>query len=158
MATQAWFEKDLYAVLGVPCDAAPDAVRKAYRRLARQHHPDTNAGSAVAERRFKKIGEAYAVLSDPDQRREYDALCARIHRYSRPSPYPRPSPYSRPSPPRHPGATRSNDQGGSGGSTDGFEDLFEAWSTAWWTQVGRPTVWWGQAWWAPMWSVSSWRV
>jgi molecular chaperone DnaJ len=146
MATQAWFEKDLYAVLGIPFDADPDAVRKAYRRLARQHHPDTNAGSAVAERRFKKIGEAYGVLSDPDQRREYDALCARIHRYSRPSP------------PRHPGTSRSYHQGGSGGSTDGFDNLFEAWSMAWWTQVGRPTVWWGQTWWAPMWSVSSWRA
>src|SRR3954454_10147178 len=76
MAGQDWFEKDFYAVLGVPQDATQDAIKKAYRKLARQHHPDANAGDAAAERRFKEIGEAYAVLSDAEQREQYDAVRA----------------------------------------------------------------------------------
>lgn len=76
MASQDWFEKDFYAVLGVPADATQDAIKKAYRKLARQHHPDANAGNAASEQRFKEIGEAYAVLSDPEQRQQYDAVRA----------------------------------------------------------------------------------
>jgi molecular chaperone DnaJ len=76
MASQDWFEKDFYAVLGVPADATQDAVKKAYRKLARKHHPDANAGDSSAEHRFKEIGEAYAVLSDPEQRQQYDAVRA----------------------------------------------------------------------------------
>jgi molecular chaperone DnaJ len=74
MASQDWFEKDFYAILGVPKDADQDAIKKAYRKLARQHHPDRNAGDAAAERRFKDIGEAHSVLSDKKQREEYDAV------------------------------------------------------------------------------------
>ena len=76
MAGQDWFEKDFYAVLGVDSDATADQVKKAYRKLARQHHPDANAGDPAAERRFKEIGEAYQVLSDPEQRQQYDAVRA----------------------------------------------------------------------------------
>jgi molecular chaperone DnaJ len=76
LAGQDWFEKDFYAVLGVPQDASADEVKKAYRKLARQHHPDANAGDTAAERRFKEIGEAYAVLSDSEQRQQYDAVRA----------------------------------------------------------------------------------
>jgi molecular chaperone DnaJ len=76
MASQDWFEKDFYAILGVPADAGPDAIKKAYRKLARQHHPDANAGDPASETRFKEIGEAYAVLSDPEQRQQYDAVRA----------------------------------------------------------------------------------
>lgn len=76
MAGQDWFEKDFYAVLGVPADASADAVKKAYRKLARQYHPDANAGDAASERRFKEVGEAYGVLSDPEQRQQYDAVRA----------------------------------------------------------------------------------
>jgi molecular chaperone DnaJ len=76
MAGQDWFEKDFYAVLGVPVDAKADAVKKAYRKLARKHHPDANGGDPAAERRFKEIGEAYAVLSDAEQRQQYDAVRA----------------------------------------------------------------------------------
>jgi molecular chaperone DnaJ len=76
MASQDWFEKDFYAVLGVPQDATQDAVKKAYRKLARQHHPDANGGNASSETRFKEIGESYAVLSDPEQRKQYDAVRA----------------------------------------------------------------------------------
>ena len=76
MAGQDWFEKDFYAVLGVSPDASADEVKKAYRKLARQHHPDANSGDAASERRFKEVGEAYAVLSDPEQRQQYDAVRA----------------------------------------------------------------------------------
>ncbi|MFC7490922.1 MULTISPECIES: DnaJ C-terminal domain-containing protein [unclassified Knoellia] len=74
MASQDWFEKDFYAILGVPKDADAGAIKKAYRKLARTHHPDKNPGDAAAERKFKDIGEANAVLSDPKQREEYDAV------------------------------------------------------------------------------------
>jgi molecular chaperone DnaJ len=76
VAGQDWFEKDFYAVLGISPEASADDVKKAYRKLARQHHPDANAGDAGAERRFKEVGEAYAVLSDPEQRQQYDAVRA----------------------------------------------------------------------------------
>jgi molecular chaperone DnaJ len=66
------FEKDYYAVLGVPKDADKAAIRKAYRKLARQFHPDANAGDAKAEEKFKEISEAYDVLSDDKRRQEYD--------------------------------------------------------------------------------------
>src|SRR6476661_10652372 len=74
MASQDWFEKDFHAILGVPQDADDAAIKKAYRKLARKHHPDQNPGDAAAEQRFKDIGEANSVLSDPEKRREYDAV------------------------------------------------------------------------------------
>ena len=73
MTGQDWLEKDFYASLGVAKDADAAAIKKAYRKLARQYHPDQNAGDAKSEARFKEIGEAYAVLSDPEQRRQYYA-------------------------------------------------------------------------------------
>ncbi|MFD6448921.1 DnaJ C-terminal domain-containing protein [Promicromonospora sp. NPDC060204] len=76
MTGQDWMEKDFYAVLGVSKDADDAAVKKAYRKLARQYHPDQNQGNAAAESKFKEIGEAYAVLSDAEQRRQYDAVRA----------------------------------------------------------------------------------
>ena len=66
---------DYYAVLGVPRDADQDAIRRAYRKLARRHHPDVNSDSD-AEERFKELGEAYEVLSDPEKRERYDRLGA----------------------------------------------------------------------------------
>jgi molecular chaperone DnaJ len=74
MAGQDWFEKDFYAVLGLAQDATAEDVKKAYRKLARKHHPDANRGSASSEKRFKEVGEAYSVLSDPEQRKQYDAI------------------------------------------------------------------------------------
>jgi molecular chaperone DnaJ len=74
MAGQDWFDKDFYAALGLAQNATAGDVKKAYRKLARVHHPDANPGDSSAERRFKEIGEAYAVLSDPEQRQQYDAI------------------------------------------------------------------------------------
>ena len=62
----------LYEVLGVPRDAKPDAIRRAYRKLARKHHPDVNPGDKKAEDRFKRIATAYEVLSDDKRRAAYD--------------------------------------------------------------------------------------
>lgn len=64
--------KDYYEVLGVKKDATADAIKKAYRKLAMQYHPDKNQGDKAAEEKFKEISEAYAVLSDDGKRKEYD--------------------------------------------------------------------------------------
>jgi molecular chaperone DnaJ len=66
--------KDYYQVLGVAEQASPDDIKKAYRRLAKRYHPDANQGDASAAERFKEIGEAYGVLSDPDKRSRYDQM------------------------------------------------------------------------------------
>ena len=67
-----WFEKDYYAVLGVPKNASQAEIKKAYRKLAQQHHPDTNAGNAAAEERFKEVSSAHDVLGDEKKRASYD--------------------------------------------------------------------------------------
>ncbi len=76
---------DLYATLGVAKTASADEIKKAYRKLARVHHPDANAGDPKAEERFKEISHAHDVLSDPEKRQEYDARAVR-----RPAPERRP--------------------------------------------------------------------
>jgi molecular chaperone DnaJ len=68
----AEYEKDYYATLGVSKDAPAADVKKAYRKLARELHPDKNKGDKAAEERFKDVSEAYATLSDPKKRAEYD--------------------------------------------------------------------------------------
>ncbi|WP_413451882.1 DnaJ C-terminal domain-containing protein [Georgenia phoenicis] len=76
MTGQDWIEKDFYKTLGVSKDADDAAIKKAYRKLARDLHPDRNPGDASAESRFKDVGEAFSVLSDPEQRKQYDAIRA----------------------------------------------------------------------------------
>jgi molecular chaperone DnaJ len=74
MTQRDYFEKDYYAILGVPKDAPQAEIGKAYRKLARELHPDVRPDDESAEARFKEIGEAYAVLSNPEKRREYDQV------------------------------------------------------------------------------------
>ena len=69
-----WLEKDYYALLGVPETASEQDVSRAYRKLARELHPDVNPDKAGAEERFKEVSAAYDVLSDPAKRKEYDEL------------------------------------------------------------------------------------
>src|SRR6185295_13134781 len=64
---------DYYKLLGVPRTAKPEDIKKAYRKLARQYHPDVNPGSSKSEDRFKEISEAFEVLSDPKKREIYDS-------------------------------------------------------------------------------------
>lgn len=103
MASQDWFEKDFYAILGVPQDADAATIKKTYRKLARKEHPDQNPGDPQAEQRFKEIGEAYAVLSDPEQRQQYDAVRSMTH-----------------------GGARFRAGAGGPGGGAGFEDVFSS--------------------------------
>ena len=72
MSARDWIEKDFYGELGVSSDASPEEIKKAYRKLARELHPDANPGDSRAEARFKAVSEAYGVLSDAKKRQEYD--------------------------------------------------------------------------------------
>ncbi|MFI6821216.1 molecular chaperone DnaJ [Micromonospora sp. NPDC050187] len=74
MSSKDWLEKDFYAVLGVDKSASSDDIKKAYRKLARESHPDHNPDDPKAEERFKAASEAYNVLSDDKRRREYDEM------------------------------------------------------------------------------------
>ena len=65
-------KRDYYEVLGVSKDADDATLKKAYRKVAKKYHPDVNPGDAEAEKKFKEASEAYAILSDPDKRRQYD--------------------------------------------------------------------------------------
>lgn len=102
MASQDWFEKDFYATLGVAQDASEKEIKKAYRKLARKYHPDKNPGDEKAEQKFKEVGEANQVLSDPKQRQEYDA----VRQMARG------------------GARFSGGSGGGGGAEDVFSSMF----------------------------------
>lgn len=64
--------RDYYEILGVDRSADEQTIKRAYRKLAKKYHPDTNKGNAMAEEKFKEATEAYAVLSDPEKRKEYD--------------------------------------------------------------------------------------
>ncbi|MGH3780193.1 MAG: molecular chaperone DnaJ [Pseudonocardiaceae bacterium] len=72
MSAREWIEKDFYAELGVSSTASAEEIKRAYRKLARELHPDANPGDAKAEARFKSMSEAYGVLSDSDKRKQYD--------------------------------------------------------------------------------------
>lgn len=99
MASQDWLDKDFYAVLGVSKDVSDDELKKKYRKLARTYHPDSNSGDPTAEAKFKEISEAYSVLSDKQQRSEYDSVRAM-------------------------GSGARFSAGGGQGGQAGFEDLF----------------------------------
>ena len=74
MSQADWANKDFYKVLGVKKDADEATIKKAYRKLAREHHPDSKPGDKVAEERFKEVAEAYAVLGDAEKRKQYDDM------------------------------------------------------------------------------------
>ncbi|MBE1524831.1 molecular chaperone DnaJ [Nesterenkonia lutea] len=101
MASQDWIDKDFYAILGVSRDASEEDIKKAYRKLARKHHPDKNPGDDASEQRFKDIAEAHSVLGDKKQREQYDAVRAMGS-----------------------GARFSGGPGPGGAAGGGFEDLF----------------------------------
>ena len=67
-------KRDYYEVLGVARDADPGTIKKAYRKLAKKYHPDTNPGDKTAEQNFKEVTEAYNVLSDPEKKKLYDQV------------------------------------------------------------------------------------
>src|SRR3977135_1150458 len=73
-AQREGFEKDYYEVLGVPQGASEKDVARAYRKLAKQYHPDANSGDKDAEERFKEISAAHDVLGDTEKRKEYDEV------------------------------------------------------------------------------------
>lgn len=107
MSTKDWIEKDFYKVLGVSSSASADEIKKTYRKLAKQYHPDTNVGDAKAEERFKEVSEAYDVLSSDDKRREYDEARRLFASGARPAGFP------------------GGGQGGfTGGAGPGMGDLF----------------------------------
>ena len=106
MASADWFDKDFYKVLGVSKTVTEAELKKVYRKLARQYHPDSNPGDAKAEAKFKEISEAYSVIGDPEQRREYDEMRA-----------------AGPGPRFNPNAGGRGGQGFPGGG-QGFEDVF----------------------------------
>jgi molecular chaperone DnaJ len=115
--------KDYYATLGVPASATADELKKTYRRLAKQHHPDANASDPKAAERFKEISEAYGVLGDADKRKQYDDM-RRLGAYGGGGFNPRQG--ARPSPGGGGGAggAQFHDIGGIGGLGDLFSSMF----------------------------------
>lgn len=102
MSQQEWLDKDFYKVLGVSKDASAQEIKKAYRKKAKELHPDRHPDDPSAEDRFKEVGEAYSVLNDPEERKQYDAIRAMGAG----------------------GARFASGPGGQGAGAEGFEDMF----------------------------------
>lgn len=124
--------KDYYKILGVDRNAEEKDIKKAYRKLARKHHPDVNPGDKAAEERFKDINEAYEVLSDPEKRRKYDQLGSSWQQWQRMGRDPSGFDWSQWSSGAQPGGTRVEyrdlgdlgDLFGRGGFSDFFQSIF----------------------------------
>ena len=125
--------KDYYKILGVEKTADQKEIKKVYRRLARQFHPDVNPGDKAAESHFKEINEAYEVLSDPEKRRKYDELGQNYQRWQQTGGQPSGFDWSQYVQQGQPagqwGGTRVeygdlNDLFGNSGFSDFFEQLF----------------------------------
>ena len=71
-----WLDKNFYATLGVPQNASIEEIKKAYKKLARENHPDLNPGDIEAEKRFKEVSEAHSVIGDERKKQEYDQIRA----------------------------------------------------------------------------------
>src|SRR6266436_4705031 len=113
--------KDYYEILGVPRTASEDDIKKSFRKLARQYHPDVAKTKKGAEDKFKEINEAYEVLSDPAKRKKYDELGPNWKQGAefRPPPgWQQESPFAR-------GAGRAGEYEFEFGGTTGFSDFFE---------------------------------
>ena len=118
--------KDFYEVLGVPEKATADEIKKTYRKLAKQYHPDANPGNPKAGDRFKEIGEAYSVLSDPEKRKQYDQM-RRLGAFGglgRSGTSARPG-RAQGGPQAEPGLSFEDLQGGFGNISDLFSTLFD---------------------------------
>jgi len=117
--------KDFYQILGVSEKADPGEIKKSYRKLAKMHHPDANTGDASAAERFKEIGEAYSVLSDPAKRKQYDQM-RRLGGlgFGRGRPGPG-GPGGFRGPEADPGFSFDDLQGGFGNISDLFSSLFD---------------------------------
>lgn len=132
MNSQHVVRQDLYSVLGVANDCAQDDIKRAYRTLARRHHPDANSGAVPSEQRFKTISAAYTVLSNPLERAQYDALRGTRH--------PRRAGSARPA------ATDPGSRAGSRPTTSSSYSRASSWpmGTSTWGQL--PMVYWAATW------------
>jgi len=133
MSTKDYIEKDYYQALGVTKDAAAGNIKKAYRKLARELHPDKNPGDAKAEARFKEVSEAYDVLSDDAKRKEYDEARSLFGSGGMGGGFGRPN-----SAGSYPGGTSTFDMSAIFGSTSGSTDINDLLSGLFNTSATRP--------------------
>ena len=124
MTSADWANKDFYKVLGVAKDASAADIKKAYRKLARDNHPDSHPGDKAAEERFKAIAEAYDVVGDTEKRKQYDELRSGSRAASDRSPRPAAAPARFDFNDLFGGGTGRTGGGGGGGFGDVFGGMF----------------------------------